>query len=47
MNIPSVFWIVPFASVCALIMAFYFYKSMMREDEGTESLRATDGSRRR
>ena len=43
MNIPSVFWIVPFASVCALIMAFYFYKSMMREDEGTERMREVAG----
>ena len=35
MNIPSVFWLVPIASVCALGMAFYFFKQMMREEEGT------------
>ncbi len=35
MNIPSVFWLVPLASVCALGMAWYFFKQMMREEEGT------------
>ncbi len=35
MNIPSVFWLVPIASVCALGMAWYFFKQMMREEEGT------------
>lgn len=34
-NIPSVFWIIPIASVCALGMAWYFFRSMMKEDEGT------------
>lgn len=34
-NIPSVFWLVPIASVCALGMAWYFFKSMMKADEGT------------
>ncbi len=35
MNIPSVFWLVPIASVCALGMAWHFFKQMMREEEGT------------
>ena len=35
MNIPSVFWLVPIASVCALGMAWFFFKQMMREEEGT------------
>ncbi len=34
-NIPLVFWLVPIASVCALGMAWFFFKQMMREDEGT------------
>jgi len=35
MSIPLVFWLVPIASVCALGMAWYFFKQMMREEEGT------------
>ena len=35
MNIPSVFWLVPVASVCALAMAWYFFRQMMSADEGT------------
>ena len=34
-NIPLVFWLVPIASVCALGMAWFFFKQMMREEEGT------------
>lgn len=34
-NIPSVFWLIPVASVCALGMAWYFFRSMMKEEEGT------------
>ena len=30
------FWLVPTASFMALILAWYFYKQMMRESEGTE-----------
>ncbi len=39
MNIPSVFWIVPIASIVALGMAFYFFKSMLSADEGTPRMR--------
>ena len=35
MTIPSVFWLVPIASVVALGMAFFFFRQMMKEDEGT------------
>ena len=34
-TIPFVFWIIPLASVCALAMAWYFFRSMMKEEEGT------------
>ena len=35
MNIPSVFWLVPVASCVALGMAWFFFRQMMKEDEGT------------
>ncbi|MBR6979756.1 MAG: sodium-translocating pyrophosphatase [Prevotella sp.] len=35
MSIPVVFWLVPIASVCALGMAWFFFKQMMQEEEGT------------
>lgn len=34
-QIPMVFWLIPIASVCALFMAWFFFRSMMRADEGT------------
>lgn len=34
-NIPCVFWIIPVASFCALLMAWIFFKKMMKEDEGS------------
>ena len=43
MNIPFVFWLVPFASVCALAMAWYFFKYMMKEDEGTDRMKEIAG----
>ena len=33
--IPTVFWLVPIASVCALGMAWFFFRQMMKESEGT------------
>ncbi|MDE5674187.1 MAG: sodium-translocating pyrophosphatase [Muribaculaceae bacterium] len=33
------FWIVPVASIIALVMAWYFYKGMMGESEGTDTMR--------
>lgn len=43
MNIPFVFWLVPFASVCALVMAWYFFKFMMKEDEGSDRMKEIAG----
>ncbi|MBO4827476.1 MAG: sodium/proton-translocating pyrophosphatase, partial [Prevotella sp.] len=39
MNIPNVFWLVPIASIVALGMAWFFFKSMMKADEGTPRMR--------
>ena len=39
MNIPSAFWLVPVASVTALGMAWFFFRQMMQEDEGTPRMR--------
>ena len=39
MNLPLAFWLVPVASVVALCMAFYFFRSMMSADEGTPRMR--------
>ncbi len=47
MNIPLVFWLVPVASVVALSMAWYFFRQMMKEDEGTPRMREIAGHVRR
>lgn len=39
MNIPLIFWIVPAAAVIALAVAWAFYRSMKREDEGIPRMR--------
>ena len=39
MNTPAIFWIVPAASIVALLFAWAFYRLMKREDEGTERMR--------
>ena len=39
MNIPSVFWLVPIASIVALGMAWFFFTQMMKEDEGTPRMK--------
>ena len=33
--IPTVFWLVPVASIVALCMAWFFFTQMMKESEGT------------
>ncbi len=38
-TIPPVFWLVPVASIVALAMAWYFFKTMMKSDEGTPRMR--------
>src|SRR5574344_533530 len=35
MNIPIYFWVIPIASCIALCMAWFFFKNMMKEEEGT------------
>ena len=47
MNLPSVFWLVPVASVVALGMAYYFFRTMMAADEGTPRMREIAGHVRR
>ena len=37
--IPSVFWLVPIASLVALGMALYFYLQMKKADEGTDRMK--------
>ena len=39
MEIHPLFWLVPVASVVALSMAWFFFKSMMRADEGTPRMK--------
>lgn len=38
-HIPAIFWFVPAASIIALCFAFFFYKTMKREDEGTDRIK--------
>ena len=47
MNIPFAFWLVPIASVVALSMAWFFFRSMMGADEGTPRMREIAGHVRR
>jgi K(+)-stimulated pyrophosphate-energized sodium pump len=39
MSIPFLFWIVPAASLVALGFAYYFFKSVMTESEGTDTMK--------
>ena len=39
MNTPAIFWLVPAASLVALAFAWYFYRRMKQESEGTERMR--------
>jgi K(+)-stimulated pyrophosphate-energized sodium pump len=47
MTIPFAFWLVPIASVAALAMAWFFFRSMMSADEGTPRMREIAGHVRR
>jgi K(+)-stimulated pyrophosphate-energized sodium pump len=47
MSIPFAFWLVPIASVIALSMAWYFFRSMLKADEGTPRMREIAGHVRR
>lgn len=35
----SIFWLVPISSILALSFAFYFFKQMMKESEGTDTMK--------
>ena len=37
------FYLVPIASVVALIFAYYFFKQMMKESEGSEKMKSIAG----
>ncbi|MBR2234376.1 MAG: sodium/proton-translocating pyrophosphatase, partial [Prevotella sp.] len=47
MNIPFAFWFVPIASLVALGMAWFFFRSMMGADEGTPRMKEIAGHVRR
>ncbi len=38
-SIPVVFWVIPISSIVALVTAWVFFRSMMKEDEGTPRMR--------
>ncbi|MBP5514831.1 MAG: sodium-translocating pyrophosphatase [Bacteroidaceae bacterium] len=46
-NIPVFFWLVPIASVVALSMAWYFFRQMIKADEGSPRMREIAGHVRR
>ena len=35
----SIFWLVPFSSVLALFFAWFFFQQMMKESEGTDTMK--------
>ena len=37
MIIPA-FWLVPVSAIIALLMAWYFYRQMKKQSEGTETM---------
>jgi K(+)-stimulated pyrophosphate-energized sodium pump len=39
MIIDNLFWVVPIASVIALAFAYFFFRQMMKEDEGTDLMK--------
>ncbi len=39
MTTQQLFWLIPVASVLALGFAYYFFKNMMKEDEGTDTMK--------
>ena len=38
MNDP-VFWLVPASAIVALFLAWYFYREMLRQSEGTDTMK--------
>ena len=43
MALPLLFWVVPAASVVALLVALYFYRALLRTSEGTPTMAAIAG----
>ena len=39
MNTETLFWFIPFAAVLALVFAYIFFKQMMKESEGTTTMK--------
>ncbi|MDO8896388.1 MAG: sodium/proton-translocating pyrophosphatase, partial [Bacteroidales bacterium] len=35
----SIFWLIPVSSVIALLFAYYFFKNMMKNSEGTDEMK--------
>jgi len=46
-DIPLIFWLIPLASMAALVMAWTFFSRMMREEEGTARMQEIAGYVRR
>ena len=38
-NTPAIFWLIPAASVIALVFAYYFYRQMKKQSEGNERMK--------
>ena len=38
-DIPGIWWIAPIGALIALVFAFHFYRSVMKQDEGNETMR--------
>lgn len=38
-DMPVIFWLVPFSSLMALAFAYYFFKQLMAQDEGTDMMK--------
>ena len=39
LNTPAIFWLVPVASIIALAFAWFFYKQMKKQSEGTDRMK--------
>jgi K(+)-stimulated pyrophosphate-energized sodium pump len=38
-NVTSIFWLVPFSAILALGFAYYFFKKMIKQDEGNDTMK--------
>jgi len=39
MSTEMMFWFIPFASILALLFAWYFFRELMKLDEGTDTMK--------